>query len=103
MCKWSDMEEGVKDNAASPPKPRLTSQSRALLSTCLLKILLLFLVLSLGISVCIYMIKFLEVQHLDHVAPTTLISMYDQGAATLESFIRPPLNVWHAMNNSEYL
>lgn len=97
------MEEGVKDNAASPPKPRLTSQSRALLSTCLLKILLLFLVLSLGISVCIYMIKFLEVQHLDHVAPTTLISMYDQGAATLESFIRPPLNVWHAMNNSEYL
>lgn len=87
------MEEGVKDNAASPHKPRLTSQSRALLSTCLLKILLLFLVLSLGISVCIYMIKFLEVQHLDHVAPTTLISMYDQGAATLESFIRPPLNV----------
>ncbi|WZY96913.1 hypothetical protein YC2023_069242 [Brassica napus] len=99
------MEEGVKDNAASPPKPRLTSQSRALLSTCLLKILLLFLVLSLGISVCIYMIKFLEVQHLDHVAPTTLISMYDQGAATLESFIRPPLNdvAWGEMSMGELI
>lgn len=51
MCKWSDMEEGVKDNAASPPKPRLTNQSRDVLSMRLLQILLLFLLFSLGISV----------------------------------------------------
>ncbi|CAN7083401.1 unnamed protein product [Brassica oleracea var. botrytis] len=88
------MEEGVKDNAASPPKPRLTNQSRDVLSMRLLQILLLFLLLSLGISVVgIHMIKFLN-----HVSSTTLISMYDHGTVTLEIIIRPPLNVWHTKN-----
>ncbi|KAF2593478.1 hypothetical protein F2Q70_00042776 [Brassica cretica] len=42
MCKWSDMEEGVKDNAASPPKPRLTNQSRDVLSMRLLQIFFVY-------------------------------------------------------------
>lgn len=99
-----EMEEGVKDNAASTPKSRLTNQSRSLLPIRVLQILLLFLVLTLGISVVgIHMIKFLRFQHLDPVAPTTLISMYDHGTVTLDGFIRPPLNVWHTMNDSELL
>ncbi|XP_024006356.1 uncharacterized protein LOC18010483 [Eutrema salsugineum] len=99
-----EMEEGVKDNAASTPKSRLTNQSRALLSMRLLQILLFFLVLALGISVVgIHMIKFLKIQYLAPVAPTTLISMYDHGTVTLESFIRPPLNVWHTLNDTELL
>ncbi|CAA7044485.1 unnamed protein product [Microthlaspi erraticum] len=102
-----EMEEGVKDNAASPLKSRLTNQSRALFSMRLLQILLLFLVLTLGISVVgIHTIKFLRIQHLPPVAPTTttLISNYDHhGTVTLESFIKPPLNVWHTMNDSELL
>lgn len=100
-----EMEEGVKDNnAVSTPKSRHTNQSRSLLPIRLLQILLLLLVLSLGISVVgIHMIKFLKIQHLESVAPTTLISMYDHGTVTLDSFIRPPLNVWHTMNDSELL
>lgn len=99
-----EMDEGVKENAASTPKSRVTNQSRALMSMRLLQLLLLFLVLTLGISVVsIHMIKFLKIQHLDPVAPTTLISMYDHGTVTLDSFIRPPSNVWHTMNDSELL
>ncbi|KAF8051033.1 hypothetical protein N665_1813s0002 [Sinapis alba] len=102
--KVMDMEEGVRDNAASPPpKSRNTNQSRALVSIRLLQVLLLFLVLTLGISVVsIHMIKFFKIQ--DPVASsTTLVSMYDHGDATLESFIRPPLNVWHSMDDGELL
>ncbi|KAJ4896664.1 hypothetical protein Rs2_23458 [Raphanus sativus] len=101
-----DMEEGVKDNAAAsppPPKSRITNQSRALVSIRLLQVLLLFLVLTLGISVVsIHMIKFFKIQ--DPVASSTnLVSMYDHRDVTLESFIRPPLNVWHTMNDGELL
>ncbi|CAH8311633.1 unnamed protein product [Eruca vesicaria subsp. sativa] len=100
-----DVEEGViRDNAsASPPKSRITHQSRALVSIRLLQVLLLFLVLTLGISVVgIHMIKFFKIQ--DPVASsTTLISMYDHGDVTLETFIRPPSNVWHTMDDSELL
>ncbi|CAF2056726.1 hypothetical protein HID58_070485 [Brassica napus] len=101
--KVMDMEEGVKDNAASPPpKSRITNQSRALVSIRLLQVLLLFLVLTLGISVVsIHMIKFFKIQ--DPVSSTTLVSMYDHEAVTLESFLRPPLNVWHTMNDGELL
>lgn len=104
--KVMDMEEGVKDNAAAspPPKSRITNQSRALVSIRLLQVLLLFLVLTLGISVVsIHMIKFFKIQ--DPVASsTTLVSMYDHhGDVTLESFIRPPSNVWHTMNDGELL
>ncbi|XP_010479681.1 PREDICTED: uncharacterized protein LOC104758496 isoform X2 [Camelina sativa] len=97
----TEMEE---DNGASTPKSRVTNQCRVLLSMRLLQVLLLFLVLTLGISVVsIHMIKFLKIQHLDPVAPTTLISMYGRGTITLDSFIRPPSNVWHTMNDSELL
>lgn len=100
----TEMEEGVKDDTASTPRSRLTNQSRALLSMRLLQILLLFLVLTLGISVVsIHMIKFLKIQYLAPIAPTTLISMYDHGTVALHSFIRPPTNVWHTMNDSELL
>uniref|UniRef100_A0A1J3FBV1 Core-2/I-branching beta-1,6-N-acetylglucosaminyltransferase family protein n=1 Tax=Noccaea caerulescens TaxID=107243 RepID=A0A1J3FBV1_NOCCA len=92
-----EMEEGVKDNAAS----RLTNQSRSLLSMRPLHILFLFLFLTFGISVAgIYMIQFLRIQHL---APTTLTSIYDHGSVTLGRFVRPPFNVWHTMNDSELL
>lgn len=99
-----EMEEGVKDNAPSTPKSRLTNQSKALLSMRLLQILLLFFVLTLGISVVsIHMIKFLRIQHFAPVVPTTLISMNGHDTLTLESFIRPPSNVWHTMNDTELL
>ncbi|KFK35824.1 hypothetical protein AALP_AA4G041900 [Arabis alpina] len=106
-----EMEEGiVKDNnvaISSPPKSRHTNQSRSLLPIRLLQILLLLLVLTLGISVVgIHMIKFLKIQHLDPIAPTTtLVSLYghDYGTGSLDSFIRPSLNVWHTMNDSELL
>lgn len=99
-----EMEEGVKENGASTPKSRVTNQTRALLSMRLLQILLLFLVLTLGISVVgIHMIKFLKIQHLDPVAPTTVLSMYDHETVSLDSFIRPPSNVWHSMNDTELL
>ncbi|CAN8303091.1 unnamed protein product [Cochlearia groenlandica] len=97
------MEE---DNIVSTPKStRHTNQSKPLLSTRVLHILLLFLVLALGISlVSIHMIKFLKMQHLPPIAPTTLISLYDHGGAfAFDRFINPPFNVWHTMNDSELL
>ncbi|CAA0287397.1 unnamed protein product [Arabidopsis thaliana] len=99
-----EMEECVKENGSSTPKSRVTNQSRALLPLRLLQILLLFLVLTLGISVVsIHMIKFLKIQRLDPVAPITLLSTYNHESVTLDSFIRPPSNVWHTMNDSELL
>ncbi|KAJ0250382.1 Core-2/I-branching beta-1,6-N-acetylglucosaminyltransferase family protein [Hirschfeldia incana] len=107
--KVIDMEEGVKDNnaaVASPPahKSRNTNQSRALVSIRLLQVLLLFLVLTLGISVVsIHMIKFFKIQDPVASSSTTLVSMYDRGDVTLESFIRPPSNVRHSMSDGELL
>ncbi|XP_010545645.1 PREDICTED: uncharacterized protein LOC104817942 [Tarenaya hassleriana] len=97
------MEEGNKENAASCPNSRSNNQSRVFFPIRVLQVLLLFLVLALGFSVIsMNMMKYLKIQHLAPVMPTTFISFYDEGV-DLESFIRPPSNLRHSMNDSELL
>ncbi|XP_010535201.1 PREDICTED: uncharacterized protein LOC104810555 [Tarenaya hassleriana] len=97
------MEEGNKEKLASVPNLRSNNHSRVFFSIRVLQVFLLFLVLALGISILsMNMIKYLRIQHLAPIAPTTFITFYDE-SVSLESFVRPPFNLRHSMNDSELL
>ncbi|OMO70901.1 Glycosyl transferase, family 14 [Corchorus capsularis] len=90
------LEEG-KDTASAIR----TNISRAL-PLKLLQFCLLFLVLGIGLSVIsMYSVRFFVVQRVANVAPSTIQPVVFEEANSLESLIRPPLNLLHTMNDTE--
>ncbi|XVF74457.1 hypothetical protein PTKIN_Ptkin13bG0111800 [Pterospermum kingtungense] len=93
------MEEG-KD----PASATRTSLSKALP----LRILIfcsLFLVLGVGLSIIsMYSVRFFEVQQIATVAPSTVQPWFQEpNPNSLDSWIKPPSNLLHTMNDTELL
>ncbi|KAF5466488.1 hypothetical protein F2P56_016408 [Juglans regia] len=97
QSKLMALEEG-KDPASSVR----TNQSRALPLRAL-QFFLIFLVLGLGVSiVSVYMTRYFKVQIVAPVAESTLKACFE-GLTNIESWIRPPSNLLHTMNDTELL
>ncbi|XP_007024391.2 PREDICTED: uncharacterized protein LOC18596075 isoform X1 [Theobroma cacao] len=89
------VEEG-KD----PASAIRTNLSRAL-PLRLLLFCLSFLALGIGLSIMsMYSVRFFVVQHIASVAPSTSQPLF-QEANSIESWIRPPSNLLHTMNDTE--
>ena len=89
------MEEG-KD----PASVIRTNLSRAL-PLRLLLFCSLFLVLGVGLSIIsMYSVRFFVVQQIATAAPSTIQPWFEE-ANSLESWIRPPSNLLHTMNDTE--
>uniref|UniRef100_A0A2N9GWN1 Uncharacterized protein n=1 Tax=Fagus sylvatica TaxID=28930 RepID=A0A2N9GWN1_FAGSY len=68
-----------------------------------LQFFLLFLVLGLGVSiVSMHMIRFFKVQNVAPITPSTIVPCFEE-LSSLESWIRPPSNLLHIMNDTELL
>ncbi|XP_041001378.1 glycosyltransferase BC10 isoform X1 [Juglans microcarpa x Juglans regia] len=97
QSRWMALEEG-KD----PSTTVRTNQFRAF-PLKVLQFFLIFLVLGLGISiVSMYMTRYFKVQIVAPVAESTLRPCLDE-QTTVESWIRPPSNLLHTMNDTHLL
>ncbi|KAI5336879.1 hypothetical protein L3X38_016148 [Prunus dulcis] len=91
------LEEG-KDPAAAFK----SSHARAL-PLRLVQFLVMFVVLGIGVSILsMHTIRFFGVQHVAPTAPSTIRPCFEE-PNSLESRIRPPSNLLHAMNDTELL
>lgn len=91
------LEEGK-----NPTTTLRTNQSRTL-PLRLLQWFLLFLVLGFGVSiVSMYMIRYFKVANVPWIAQSTLRPCFEE-LSTIESWIRPPSNPLHIMNDTELL
>jgi hypothetical protein len=91
------LEEGK-----NPTTTLRTNQSRTL-PLRLLQWFLLFLVLGFGVPiVSMYMIRYFKVANVSWIAPSTLRPCFEE-PSTIESWIRPPSNPLHIMNDTELL
>lgn len=80
-----------------------TYQPRAL-PLRVLQFFLVFLVLGLGVSVCsMYMIRFFKVPNAAPVVPSTIVPSCFVELDSIQSWIRPPANLLHIMNDAELL
>lgn len=80
-----------------------TYQPRAL-PLRVLQFFLVFLVLGLGVSVCsMYMIRFFKVPNAAPVVQPTIVPSCFVELDSLQSWIRPPTNLLHIMNDAELL
>ncbi|GKV35698.1 hypothetical protein SLEP1_g43933 [Rubroshorea leprosula] len=68
-----------------------------------LQFLLLFLILGLGFSIIsMYTFRFFAVQEIAPVGATSILPCFEE-AENIESWIRPPSNLLHTMNDTELL
>ncbi|KAM3699564.1 hypothetical protein ACJW31_05G034600 [Castanea mollissima] len=80
-----------------------TYQPRAL-PLRVLQFFLVFLVLGLGVSVCsMYMIRFFKVPNAAPVVQSTIVPSCFVELDSTQSWIRPPANLLHIMNDTELL
>lgn len=89
------LEEGK-----NPATSVRTNQSRTL-PLRLLQWFLLFLVLGLGASIIsMYMIRYFKVPNVTPLVQSTLVPCVEE-LSTIETWIRPPSDLWHFMNDNE--